>query len=331
MLIGLALLLWVAVLGWVLPASLDRAAWPHHAPRLAVAVWVAAGASFLLSLVIAGLAIAVPGTGLHAEVAHLVMRCVAAYREAYGSVESAVAASAGLVVAVGAATRAAWFVSSGLRTAAKRRREHARALRLIARHDQTLDALVVDHTESQAYCLPGRAGGIVVTSAAVARLRGDELAAVLAHERAHMTGRHHLVGGVAFALERAWPGVPLFRSAATAVPVLLELCADDAAGRQAGRVPVARALLAFAHEPPPAGLGITGSGSAAALRIARLAQPQERLGHRRTVSKLALVCALVGMPVTLTVVPAAMEGPAAECCLATEATATGGPPTPLRP
>jgi Zn-dependent protease with chaperone function len=43
------------------------------------------------------------------------------------------------------------------------------------------------------YCVPGRLPTIVVTTGALAVLEPEQLAAVLAHERAHLAGRHHLL------------------------------------------------------------------------------------------------------------------------------------------
>jgi Zn-dependent protease with chaperone function len=84
---------------------------------------------------------------------------------------------------------------------------------LVGRHDSQLGALVLDHDRVAAYCLHGVRGRVVVTSGAVAHLRGEELEAVLAHESAHLRARHDLVLAAATAMQRAFPFVPLFRVA----------------------------------------------------------------------------------------------------------------------
>lgn len=88
-------------------------------------------------------------------------------------------------------------------------------------------AAVIDHAVPAAYCLPGRGRRIVLTSAALTALSDDELNAVLAHERAHLSGRHHLVVAFADGLSRAFPNVPLFRRAQEQVGRLVEMLAEQ--------------------------------------------------------------------------------------------------------
>src|SRR5260370_1182733 len=83
---------------------------------------------------------------------------------------------------------------------------HAEAARMTGRRRPGVSAAVVlDAAQRVAYCVPGRRPTIVVTSAALAVLDPAQLPAVLAHERAHLAGRHHLL----IALTRALaPGSP---------------------------------------------------------------------------------------------------------------------------
>ena len=78
---------------------------------------------------------------------------------------------------------------SGMRV---RAHEHAEAVRLVGHRTGDPDVVVVEASEPAAYCVWGRPSAIVVTSAAVAALDDHELAAVLAHERAHLPGHHSL-------------------------------------------------------------------------------------------------------------------------------------------
>ena len=96
-----------------------------------------------------------------------------------------------------------------------------------------------------AYCVPGRPAPIVVTSGALAVLDAPQLTAVLAHERAHLAGRHHR-HRTDPRPDRGFPAVPLFTRGAAEVARLTEMCADDAAARREGRAPLAAALLAIA-------------------------------------------------------------------------------------
>ncbi|CAM5509976.1 M56 family metallopeptidase [Streptomyces tanashiensis] len=54
-----------------------------------------------------------------------------------------------------------------------------------------------------------------------------QLAAALAHERAHIAGRHHLLVAAAEAFAAVFPRLPLARHGGSAVPLLLEMAADE--------------------------------------------------------------------------------------------------------
>ena len=56
---------------------------------------------------------------------------------------------------------------------------------------------------------PAAGRPVVLTSAAVEALDDTQLAAVLAHERAHQRGRHHLLVSLAGSLAAAFPRVPM--------------------------------------------------------------------------------------------------------------------------
>jgi hypothetical protein len=99
-----------------------------------------------------------------------------------------------------------------------------------------VDATVVEHDTPAVYCLPAprRQRQIVVTTGALHLLGAHELNAVLAHERAHLRGRDHLIASVAASLSLAFPRVPLFRHARNEIAILTEMDADDAASAQHG-------------------------------------------------------------------------------------------------
>ena len=138
------------------------------------------------------------------------------------------------------------------------------------------------------YCLPGRRR-IVLTTGALTCLDSDQLDAVMAHERAHLSGRHHLILALAAALQRAFPAVGFFAIAARQIAYLVEIAADDA--RRAPRLTVASALLAVAAAGVPAG-ALGAGGSAAAQRIQRLINPPSPDSMaRRAVTYAALAAA----------------------------------------
>lgn len=111
---------------------------------------------------------------------------------------------------------------------------------------------MVDYDERLAYCLPGRKGHAVITTGALASLAPEQVAAVLAHEQAHLRGRHHLVLAAAEALALAFPRLPLFEQARIEVARLVELLADDVAARRHPRIHIAAALIRLATGRVPA-------------------------------------------------------------------------------
>jgi Zn-dependent protease with chaperone function len=307
-----ALLAWAVLLAVAAPLVLRRAGWQTRSPRLAVAIWQATSLSFVAALVLGGLSLAVPATVLSGGLADLLANCVMAVRDAYRTPVGGGAAGAGLVLAAAVTVRVGWCLLADIRSAAKRRRQHARGLALVARRDDALGALVVQHGQPQAYCVPGRTAAIVVTTATVDRLPPDQLAAVLAHERAHLRARHHLAVAAAGALARALPRIPLLREAAVFVPLLVEMAADDAAGRGHDRAKVATALAALADAATPiAALGAAGTGALA--RVQRLLRPAAPLGVRGTTAALLVAVALLLAPGAAAIAPAWAAGPMANC------------------
>lgn len=302
---------WAAVVAVLVPQPLASATWTSRYPRLALAAWQAASASFLLSVVLVGVAVADPDSVSPGAFTHPFLQCAGAVWAALRTPEGVVVGG-GLLLSFAVATRALWFLSTGLISAARRRRRHGVQLQWVARHDDGLGALIVDHPVAQAYCLPGRHATIVVTSGAVASLPRPELDAVLAHERAHVRARHHLVVVAASGLGRAFFFVPLFRSAAAAVPSLVEMAADDSAARQTDRRRVAAALVALAHVPV-GGPALSASGGDPVVRVRRLLTP-----HRSTPVGLAIatfgVVTLLAMPAITVLVASWLPNGVADCC-----------------
>ncbi|MEV7749930.1 M56 family metallopeptidase [Streptomyces griseofuscus] len=119
---------------------------------------------------------------------------------------------------------------------------------------------VLDDPVPQAFALPGAPGRIVVSRGMLRCLGDDERAALLAHERAHLRGRHHLY----LVLWRLTAAVtPLLRPLADAGGFVLERWADETAAAHVGsRTVVARAVgraalatAAAQDRPAPAATG----------------------------------------------------------------------------
>jgi Zn-dependent protease with chaperone function len=261
--------------------GLSRAAWPQRAPRAGIAAWLASSLSVVVSVVLA-----IPCIRLCTDPA-TVRACLSLLKAQYASPAGAVTGVAGGLLAAAVAGRVAWAYGLVLAAARRRRSAHDDVLAVIARPGPAADVRIIDGDRPAVYCLPGRRR-IVLTTGALSRLDDRELDAVLAHERAHLSGRHHIVLALAVALQRAFPSVRFFGVAARQVAYLVEIAADDAAVRRAPRLTVASALLAVATAGVPAG-ALGAGGSAAARRIQRLINPPPQLSRAgRAVTYAAL-------------------------------------------
>ena len=99
-----------------------------------------------------------------------------------------------------------WVLIASAGAVLRDRRRHRALLSLLAHGDPKVPgALVVDYPAAAAYCVPGLRSRIVISAGALDLLDQAELAAVLAHERAHLRERHDLVLLPFTALARAFP------------------------------------------------------------------------------------------------------------------------------
>ncbi|MFB6786988.1 M56 family metallopeptidase [Streptomyces olivaceus] len=106
--------------------------------------------------------------------------------------------------------------------------------------------LVVSGTGVDAFALPaygGREAQIVVTSQMVRALKPDEQAVLLAHERAHLAGRHHLLSAIVDLGSVVHPALRHLRDSLT---FHLERWADEKAAATVGDRRVAAAAIARA-------------------------------------------------------------------------------------
>jgi len=121
-----------------------------------------------------------------------------------------------------------WVLFAASMAALQARRRQRALLTLLAHGDPKVPgALVVDYPSAAAYCLPGlrSRSRIVVSVGALELLGRGELAAVLAHERAHLRERHDLVLLPFTALLRAFRWCAVAREAHAAVALLVEMLA----------------------------------------------------------------------------------------------------------
>jgi Zn-dependent protease with chaperone function len=152
-------------------------------------------------------------------------------------------------------------------------------------------AVVLDAPQPAADCVPGRPAAIVLTSGALAVLDRAQLGAVLAHERAHLAGRHHLLISLSRGLAASFPGVPVFTRGPAEVARLAELCADDAAARRSGRPVLVAALLAMGTGTAVPAPALAVTSGAVTTRVHRLLDPPRR--GRRARYGLALVAVML--------------------------------------
>jgi Zn-dependent protease with chaperone function len=240
---------------------LARARWVWRSPRTGILLWQMVLATWVLSVAGAALAIGLAPYGRNIPAA------VGAWLG--GARPAGFTAAHVLVLALGFLATAgvlAVVVASWVRVVRVRRR-HRAMLSLVAREDAGLPGvLIVDHPLAVAYCLPGLRPRVVLSSGALSVLSPREVAAVLAHERAHARERHDLVLLPFTALRR----IPVVARAADAVALLVEMRADEGACRSAGAGSLVHALRRFSHGAPPGALG-AGDGAMAA-RLSRLSR-----------------------------------------------------------
>jgi hypothetical protein len=253
------------ILATVVPPWLARSAWPRTAPRTAVVLWLGVLGAQLVAALGAAAAFAVAPAA--AGVEHGLHQLTEDLLAGRAMPDIAPLRLIVLLAAVtGSVALALLFLSAALQSLRVRRRQ--RALRVVVgERARDLDIVVIPSSDPVSYCVPGRTPAIVVTQGAVRLLRADELAAVVAHERAHLRGRHHRLLLPFVAVHRALPRLPVAAHGLPAVQLLVELLADDVARRRVGRLPLARALVQLAA---PTGSTLAATGSDVQLRVDRL-------------------------------------------------------------
>ncbi|WP_018500476.1 M56 family metallopeptidase [Parafrankia discariae] len=294
------LALFAGALAWPVPRLLAAARWPHRCPRAAIVLWQAIGLAGGVSALLAAAAFTVAplSQGIPSALADHASNLLAGEPLVglgrTNLVGLAVAAALAarlfgvLVMSTAATLRERHRHRDLVDLAGHRHRhrghdhadpgdpggsntpgdsgehgEHGTDCRLCEHRDRAGTRLrILDHPVAVAYCVPGVRHARVVVSAGLLRtLTPEELDAVLAHEEAHVSGRHDLVIQPFVAWERTFPFLRPAREATAAVSLLVEMLADDAAARRTCGRTLARALarLGVTRAPVPAGtLSATG-------------------------------------------------------------------------
>ncbi|GAA2650621.1 M56 family metallopeptidase [Paractinoplanes durhamensis] len=162
--------------------------------------------------------------------------------------------------------------------------------------------VVADWSEPLAVAVPGRPGQVLLTTGMLKVLDADERRAVLAHERAHLTHRHH----VAVLLASAAASVnPLLRPARDAVTYLVERWADEEAATGLGNRDlvaraVARAALATADFKTPApALGVHGGVIVRRVKALHRPAPSEARWQLALPAAAVIACLILAANATL--------------------------------
>ncbi|MET8060813.1 M56 family metallopeptidase [Streptomyces microflavus] len=154
-------------------------------------------------------------------------------------------------------------------------RFRARAHRTLAGLPGGGDLAVLPDDVPYAYALPGSPGRVMVSTAMLTALDPAERRALLAHERAHLEGRHHRL---LLATRLAGCVNPLLRPLGAALVYSTERWADEEAARVTGdRRLTARAVgrAALISRPAPRGAVVAGFAAAGPVprRVAALLGP----------------------------------------------------------
>lgn len=282
--------------GMLAPALL-RGRWATRSPHLAMTLWLVLPASFLAAVVLAVLAATAPFP-LTWPAAPLRGGRILAGPAVPGGRAIAIA---GLLLAAGVVLRAAGCVAGELHRGRRNRREHAMLVAAAGRPAHEPGVAILDYHAAAVYCLPGGRHQIVISAGALAALTAGQLRAVLAHERAHLRCRHHLILGLAKALGRAFPRVPLLTQAEPQLAALAEMAADDAAVRRHDRDDLAAALVILARaRARPAALAASGPEAIARLqRILATRQPRSRPARLAAIAGLIPPVAIACLPLLL--------------------------------
>ncbi|MFI8824753.1 M56 family metallopeptidase [Streptomyces sp. NPDC053431] len=307
MLVSLALLALGVLTAVVAPRLLSRADWVEREPVVALWVWQCVVAAVLLSFALSMTFSA--AAAWQAVRGHVFASAPNAVVEAYelGGHRPWSAALAVLLAAGGLWSGAMLGREIGRARARRRQRRCellVRAPLLPGEEAAGSGRLVVLEGErADAWWLPGGTPRLVITTAALRRLKGRQLDAVLAHEQGHARARHDWLRHCAAALADGFPGVPVFAAFRGEMHRLVELAADDVASRRFGRLTIALALVELNEER-----GVFGPGPAPDAdlpqRVNRLLTATPRLSPGRRLRLTAAAALVPVVPVLVAFVPA---------------------------
>ena len=304
MMVPAALLLLGALTAVVAPRLLARADWPDREPVVALWVWQCVVAAVLLCCALSMTLSA--AAAWQAVRGHVFAAAPHAVVDAYALRAGPWAATTAVTLACAGLWSVAMLVREVVRARARRRLHRAellvRAPLLPGENPANGGLVVLEGERSDAWWLPGAAPQLVVTTAALRRLKGRQLDAVLAHEQGHAQARHDWLLHCSAALAGGFPQVPVFAAFRDEMHRLVELAADDTASRRHGRLTTALALVELNEDR-----GVFGPSPAPQAhvprRVHRLLSPPNRLTAARRLGLTATATLVPVVPVLVAFVP----------------------------
>jgi Zn-dependent protease with chaperone function len=305
MMVSLALLMLGALAAVVAPRLVARADWPEREPVVALWVWQCVVAAVLLSFALS--------MTFSAAAAWQFVRSRIFASAPHGVAEAYALGPVGPWSAVLAVILACGGLWTGAKLAQEIYRAHAlrrrRRAELLVRSPLMPDEVpgseplvVLEGERPDAWWLPGAAPQLVVTTAALRRLKGRQLDAVLAHEQGHAAARHDWLLHCSAALAGGFPRIPVFAAFRDEMHRLVELAADDVASRRFGRLTTALALVELNEER-----GVFGPcptpGAELPQRVNRLLSPVPRLTPARRLRLTAAAALVPVVPLLVAFVP----------------------------
>ncbi|WOX25907.1 M56 family metallopeptidase [Streptomyces solicathayae] len=305
MVVSLTLLVLGVVTAAVAPRLLAQAVWVEREPVVALWVWQCVVAAVLLSF---GLSMT-----LSAAVAWQAVR-----GQLFASAPNGVIEAYELgghqpwsgPLAVLLACGGLWTVTMlarEVRRARARRRTRRRELLVRApmlpgEEPGAGPLVVLEGERPDAWWLPGATPQLVITTAALQRLKGRQLDAVLAHEEGHARARHDWLLHCSAALAGGFPGIPVFAAFRGEMHRLVELAADDVASRRYGRLTTALALVELNEDR-----GVFGPASSPEAdvpqRVNRLLAASPRLAPFQRLRLTATAALVPVIPLLVALIP----------------------------
>ncbi|MGN5240885.1 MULTISPECIES: M48 family metalloprotease [unclassified Rhodococcus (in: high G+C Gram-positive bacteria)] len=269
MTLALVLLLGAALISIAAPRMLARLAGTSLPPGVLLAAWLGSlgGALFLGASAVVTLAW--PDHAPAEAAVEAVVRCFTAMSHAVQPWITETMAAVGALGLLAVVVRAVILGRRYAREQARLRTYHRDVVAIVARSRDD-DVMWLAHPMPMAYSVAGRPGFVVATDGLSDFLTTGERDAVLAHERAHLRGGHHLIVTTCDILAAVFPVVPLFASAPSAVKTLVELTADQHAAHATSTATVCSALTVVSASTLSQPAGTLGLSNETTLRLRTL-------------------------------------------------------------